>query len=38
MFLKLAIFWVVMRLRNNFTVRASKCGSDGKHYNTSRER
>ena len=31
-FWKSAIFWVVMALSDNFTVRASKCRSDGKHH------
>ena len=31
-FWKSAMFWVVMALSDNFTVRASKCRSDGKHH------
>ena len=32
---KSAIFWVVMALSDNFTVRVSKCRSDGKHHKCS---
>ena len=31
-FWKSAMFWVVMALSDNFTVRASQCRSDGKHH------
>ena len=34
-FWKSAIFWVVMALSDNFTVRASQCRSDGKHHKSS---
>ena len=34
-FWKSAIFWVVMALSDNFTVRVLKCGSDGNHHESS---
>ena len=37
-FCKLAIFWVVMGLSYNFTVRAPRCRPDGKHHNARKER
>ena len=37
-FWKCAIFWVVMVLSDNFTVRVLKCHSDGKHHKSSWKR
>ena len=36
-FCESAIFCVIMGLSNNFTVRAQKCRSDGKHNRSSRD-